>query len=93
MPGLLNVTYRYYPVFVPPWIALHVVILPRNEPEGAHEVSLEQKATEETKLCFLRCLLFKTHFVCTLRFVARKNHYMQRNPRRNKNRIISIRHV
>ena len=62
MPGLLNVTYRYCPVFVPHRIAFDGTILLRSEAKGEHEVSFEQKATEETKLCFLRCLLFKTYF-------------------------------
>ncbi len=65
MPGLLNVTYRYYPVFVPHWIALHGVILPRSQPKGEHEVSFEQEATKQTKLCLLRCLPFKTYFRAT----------------------------
>ena len=57
--------YRYYPVFVPHWIALHGVILPRSEPQGEHEVSFEQEETKETELRFLRFLLFKTCFCVT----------------------------
>ena len=48
-PGLLNVTYRFYPVFVPHWIALHGVVLPRSEPKDEHEVSFEQEATKVTE--------------------------------------------
>ncbi len=62
---MLNVTYQYYPIFVPHWIALQGMILPRSEPKSEHEVSFEQEATKETELCFLRCLLFKTYFPLT----------------------------
>ena len=63
--GLTDVTYRCCPVLVPQRIALHEVILPWSEPKGAYEVSFEQEATKETKLCFLRCLLFKAYFYVT----------------------------
>ena len=49
MPGLLNVTYRYSRVLVPHWIGLDGVILSRNESEGTHEVSFQQKETEVTE--------------------------------------------
>ena len=49
MPDVLNVTYRYYPVFVPHWIVLYGMILPRSEPKDEHEVSFEQEATKVTK--------------------------------------------
>ena len=57
-----KLTYRDCPVFVPDWIALHGAILPRSEPRSKEEASFEQKVTEETKLRFLRYLLFKTCF-------------------------------
>jgi hypothetical protein len=41
------------------------MILPWSESKGECEVSFEQKITEETKLCFLRYLLFKTYFHVT----------------------------
>ena len=61
--GSLNVTHRYYPALVPHRIVFDGVVLPSREAKREHEVSLEQKETEKTKLRFLRFLLFKTYFV------------------------------